>query len=127
MWIERLASVLKNLVFISNKGSLNFTRPKSFNHVRDIHSVTDASELFIETPKAPFLQKLTCSEHKHHKTAKSRLQSIVQLFISVTPNSTIGFLSKAYPGSISDKRLTAESEFLDQELSYSYKMAGTRF
>ena len=70
MWIERLASVLQNLVFISNKGSLNFTRPKSFDHVRDIHSVTDASELFIETPKAPFLQKLTCSEYKYHKTAK---------------------------------------------------------
>ena len=51
----------------------------------------------------------------------------MQLFISVTPNSTIGFLSKANPGSISDKRLTAESEFLDQVLSYSYKMAGTRF
>ena len=69
-WVKRLASDLKNLVFISDKGSLNFTRPKSFNHVRDIHSIIDASELFIEIPKDPSLQKLIYSECQHHKTVK---------------------------------------------------------
>ena len=60
-WLRALASILKNLVFIPDKGSLNFTRPERFNHVRDIHSIIDGSEIFIETPKNPDLQKVTWS------------------------------------------------------------------
>ena len=62
-------SIKKKLVFILEKASLNFARPKRFNHGRNIYSITDASELFIETPKDPTLQRLTWSKYKHN-TAK---------------------------------------------------------
>ncbi|XP_065675752.1 uncharacterized protein LOC136091960 [Hydra vulgaris] len=118
-WVKGLASVLHHLIFIPDKGALNFTRPKRFDHIKDIHSIIDATELFIETPKNPDLQKLTWSEYKHHNTIK--------VLVSITPNSFINFVSSSYPGSISDKKLTIDSQFLDLVPQFSYVMADKGF
>ncbi|XP_065683348.1 uncharacterized protein LOC136096120 [Hydra vulgaris] len=70
IWVKGLAFVLRHFVFVLDKGALNFTRPKQFDHIKDIHSIIDATELFTETPKNPDLQKITWSEYKHHNTTK---------------------------------------------------------
>ena len=54
------------------------------NIAEDIHSIIDASEIFIETLNNPDDQKKIWSECKHHNTLK--------VLISVTPNSFINFV-----------------------------------
>ena len=118
-WIKGLSSMLKHLVFVPDEGSLNFTRPKRFEKNRDVHTIIDATEVFLETPKNPDLQKLTWSEYKHHNTAK--------MLVSCTPNSSIAFVSKSYPGSISDKAIVRHSNYLDKVPMYGCVMADKGF
>jgi len=75
--------------------------------------------VFIETPKALDLQKMTWSEYKHHNTLK--------FLIGCTPNSSVSFLSKSYPGSISDQKIVNDSGFLDTVREYSYVMVDKGF
>ena len=73
------------------------TKPQKFKNITQyIHSVIDASEIFIEAPKNPDDPKKNWSEYKHHITLK--------VLTSVTPNSFINFVSKAYKGALSDKK-----------------------
>ena len=88
-------------------------RFKKLNYA-DLHSILDGTEFFIETPKNLDLQKLTWSEYKHHNTVK--------ILVSVAPNSSIVFVSKAYGGSISDKEITNRSNYLDYIPKYSFIM-----
>ena len=87
-------------------------KPQRFKNItRDIHSIIDASEIFIETPKNSEDQKKTWSEYKHHHTLK--------VLFSVTPNSLINLVSKTYKGAISDKKLTLKSQYLHKLPMYS--------
>jgi len=54
-----LAIVLKNVIFIPDQGSLNFTRPKRFDNVRSVSQIIDCFQVFVEKPKSLDLQKLT--------------------------------------------------------------------
>ena len=55
------------------------TKPQSFTNITHIiHSIIDASDIFIETPKNPDDQKKTWSEYKH---------ITLKELISVKPNS----------------------------------------
>ena len=47
--------------------------------------------------------------------------------VGCTPNSSVSFLSEAYTGSISDKKIVAMSHFLDKATQYSYIMADKGF
>ena len=87
--------------------------------MHEIHSIIYGIEVFIETPKNLDLQKLTWLEYKHHNTVK--------ILVAVTPNSSICFVSKTYPGSISDKKITSDSNFLNKVLPYSCIMADKGF
>ena len=118
-WVKGLSSILKHLLFMLEQGSLNTTKLKRFNQVHRIHSIIDGSEIFIETPKNLDLQKLTWSEYKHHNTVK--------ILVAVTPNSSISFVSKTHPGSISDKKITNDSNFLSKVPPYSCIMADKGF
>ena len=87
-------------------------KPQRFKNItRDIHSIIDASEIFIETPKYSEDQKKTWSEYKYHHTLK--------VLFSVTPNSLINLVSKTYKGAISDKKLTLKSQYLQKLPMYS--------
>lgn len=118
-WVKLLSHVLKSLIFIPDQGQLNTTRPRRFNQCKDVTQILDCYELFIETPKDPVLQKSTWSEYKHHNTLK--------FLITCSPNSSVGFLSDAYPGSISDQRIVAISCFLDKVPMYCSIMADKGF
>ena len=102
-WSKSSAKVLQSLIFVPDQGII--IRPSRFSLYPNLNSIADCSEVFIQTPKDPVLQRWTWSSYKHHNTLK--------YFVSVTPNSMVAFLSKAYPGAISDKEITNLSGFLD--------------
>lgn len=118
-WIKILSTILKCVIFTPDQGSLNFTRPKRFDHVKDVAQIIDCFEVFIETPKSLELQKLTWSEYKHHNTVK--------YLVGCTPNSSVSFMSDGYPGSISDKKIVNHSKFLETVEQFSYIMADKGF
>ena len=66
--------------------------------------IIDATEIFIETPSLPELQQMTYSSYKNHNTHKA--------LVGISPGGAITFVSKLFPGSISDKELTRKSGLL---------------
>jgi hypothetical protein len=67
--------------------------------------IIDATEVFVEQPALPELQQLTFSNCNNHNTYKG--------LIGILPSGAVTFVSKLYPGSISDKELTRRSGLLD--------------
>ena len=119
-WVKSLSTVLRTLIFISDKESLVNTKPQRFKNItEDIHSIIDASEIFIETPNIPDDQKKTWSEYKHHNTLK--------VLIRETPILLINFVSKTHKDVISDKNLTLKSQYLEKLPIYSTIMGDKGF
>ena len=81
--------------------------------------IIDATEIFIETPSLPELQQMTYSSYKNHYTYKA--------LIGILPGGEITFVSKLFPGSISDKELTRKSGLLDLLQSGDSVMADRGF
>ncbi|GBG34608.1 Hypothetical Protein FCC1311_108292 [Hondaea fermentalgiana] len=74
------------------------------NHT--ISYILDATELEIQVPDNPEAQSATWSEYKSRNTVK--------LLIAVSACGFIGWVSKAYPGEISDPLITECSGFYDE-------------
>ena len=104
-WVKALASYLKPLLSVPSFDKIFSSSPPRFKEYPHLHSILDATEVFLETPKNLVAQRMTWSSYKHHNTAK--------ILIAVAPNSSILFASKAYTGNISDKKLTLDCEYLD--------------
>lgn len=68
------------------------------------YAITNASEVFIETPSDLHMQSSTWTQYKHYNTVK--------FLVACTPNGAICFISPVYVGSISDIELTRQSGFL---------------
>ena len=66
------------------------SRPNKFNKFSRLHSMADATEIFLQTPKNHAAQRVTWSNYKHHNTAK--------FLITISPNGLIVFASEAYGG-----------------------------
>ena len=118
-WTRAAANILKSFVFIPDQGILNLTKPSRFSCFKNLNSIIDCSEVFIQTPKDPKMKRMTWSSYKHHNTLK--------ILIAVSPNSMIVFVSKAFPGSISDKAITNQSGFLNLLDPYTTLMADKGF
>ena len=59
-WVKGLSTFLRTLIFIPGKESLVNTKSQRFKNItQDIHSIIDASEIFLETPKNADDQKKT--------------------------------------------------------------------
>lgn len=93
--------------------------PKQSKQTKLFPSENDCTEVFIQTPKDHKLQKITWSNYKHHNTMK--------ILVSVSSNSTIIFVSKAYSGNISDKEIVKRSKYLDLVEPYSKLMVDKGF
>ena len=67
-WLRALATYLQHMVYVPDADVIRATTPARFGKFRNIHSIIDCSEVFIETPKNHSLQSATWSEYKHHNT-----------------------------------------------------------
>ena len=85
---------------------VNLYMPKSF---KDLYPTTrviiDATEIFVETPALPEFQQMTFSTYKNHNTYK--------VLVGISPGGAITFVSRLYPGSISDQMLTRKSGLIE--------------
>ena len=118
-WVKALALTLKPMIFTPERDSFLTTNPERFRCLRNIAAIIDATEIFIETPHEHAAQKMTWSNYKHHNTAK--------LLVAIMPNSMITFVSRCYPGSISDKKITKDTEYLGTVPMHSLVMADKGF
>ena len=79
--------------------------PVQFQKLYPTSVIIDATEIFISHPRLPELQQMTFSNYKNHNTFKA--------LIGISPSRAITFVSKFFPGSISDQELTRKSGLLD--------------
>ena len=80
--------------------------PSSFSQFSSCRVVIDCTDVEIATPKLMSHQSVTYSSYRGMNSFK--------VLIVVAPNAVIIFVSKLYPGSISDKAIVQKSGFLDQ-------------
>lgn len=79
--------------------------PSSFSQFSSSRVVIDCTDVEIATPKLMSHQSITYSSYRGMNSFK--------VLMSVAPNA-VTFVSKLYPGSISDKAIVQKSGFLDQ-------------
>ena len=118
-WLRAMAQLMSSMIYMPEQGTINVTTPKRFYSVRNIHSIIDCSEIFIETPQDHDRQAMTWSTYKHHNTLK--------FLVAVAPNSSITYVSPAYTGRISDKELTVHCGYLEHVPPYTVLMCDKGF
>lgn len=81
--------------------------PESFKkEYPNTRIIIDATEFPVERPSSLLVQACTFSSYKNKNTVK--------VLIGVTPSGAISFVSEAYEGSISDRKLVEVSGLLDK-------------
>ena len=104
-WINFLYLKLHEIPLWLARDKVKSSMPKSFH---DLYPTTrviiDATEIFVEKPSVPEMQQRTFSSYKNHNTYKG--------LVGISPGGAITFVSRLFPGSISDRELTRQSGFL---------------
>ena len=90
-WFKATAAVLKSLVFVSKMENTAASRPNKFSKFSRLHSIADATETFLQTPKKHAAQRITWSNYKHHNNAK--------VLITISPNEL--FLHQGFMKAVS--------------------------
>ena len=94
--------------------------PESFKkEYPNTRIIIDATEFAVERPSSLLSQACTFSSYKNKNTVK--------VLIGVTPSGAISFVSEAYEGSISDRKLIEASGLLDNLESGDEVMADKGF
>ncbi len=105
-WINFLYLQFKEIDLWPSKDVILSYMPKSFkDQYPSTRVIIDATEIYVEQPRLPELQQMTFSNYKNDNTYKA--------LIGISPSGAIIFVSKLYPGSISDKELTRQSGILE--------------
>ena len=105
-WINFMYLQFKELPLWPKKEVVTSYMPQTFKEqYPSTRVIIDATEIFIEQPHLPEIQKMTFSSYKNHNTYKA--------LIGISPSGAITFVSKLFSGSISDKELTRQSGILD--------------
>ena len=106
-WVCFLYHYLWKINWMPSASQVRGTLPHVFKEKYPCtYAIIDASDFFLETPSDLRLQSSTCSNYKHHNTAK--------LLVSCTPNGAVSFVSALYVGSISDVELAQVSGFISK-------------
>ena len=105
-WINFMYLQFKDLPLWPKKEVVASYMPQVFkDQYPSTRVIIDATEIFIEQPHLPEIQKMTFSSFKNHNTYKA--------LIGISPSGAITFISKLFSGSVSDKELTRQSGILD--------------
>ena len=105
-WINFMYLQFKDLPLWPKKEVVASYMPQVFkDQYPSTRVIIDATEIFIEQPHLPEIQKMTFSSYKNHNTYKA--------LIGISPSGAITFISKLFSGSVSDKELTRQSGILD--------------
>ena len=105
-WITLMSVELKCLVRWPDSIALHEHLPSTFRkHFSNVRCIIDCFEIFIERPVALHARAATYSNYKKHNTVK--------VFFAVSPTGSIGFISKAWSGRVSDKEITQKCGFLN--------------
>uniref|UniRef100_A0A8C4GJR4 DDE Tnp4 domain-containing protein n=1 Tax=Dicentrarchus labrax TaxID=13489 RepID=A0A8C4GJR4_DICLA len=119
-WIHVMASRLHPLILWPEREDLRRSLPMCFRKFfKNCVSIIDCFEVFIERPSDLKARAQTWSNYIQHNTIK--------FLISITPQGSISFMSKAWGGRVTDKHLTEHSGFLDKLLPGDLVLADRGF
>ena len=106
-WINFLFLEFKQILLWPPKEFVRAHMPKIFQEKYPCTRVIiDATEVYIQQSSLPELQQRTFSNYKNHNNFKA--------LIGISQCGAVTFVSKLYPGNISDKELTRQSGLLDK-------------
>ena len=104
-WISFLYVKLKELPLWPCRDMVQANMPQSFKKLYpSTRVIIDCTEIFVDMPSLPLIQQMTFSSYKNHNTYK--------VLIGISPGGAVTFVSKLFPGAISDKQLTLKSGLL---------------
>ena len=107
-WIYALHEVLfkQLMATIPSRQKNQACLPAAFVSFKNCRIILDCTEIYSAIPNNMENQRLTYSSYKHRNTWK--------MLVGVAPNGVITFVSKAYPGSTSDKKIVEHCNVLKQ-------------
>ena len=110
----------KEIPLWPSKGMVKAYMPKCFQDAYpSTRVILDATEIRVQKPSLSEFQQMTFSSYKNTNTYK--------VLIGISPSGAVTFVSKVYPGSISDSKLTRCSGILDLLKSGDSVMADRGF
>lgn len=121
-WIKLLVVAFKPLLLWPSKRQVSRNMPEAFRCVseyRNVRIILDCAEFEMESPSSLSVNSMTYSDYKGRNTVK--------VLFGVTPDGYISFVSRAYPGSISDNAITVKSGVLDKLSPGDHIMADKGF
>lgn len=105
-WLDVFYGRLNALIRWPEKEQLVKTMPLVFrdNFGTKVSAILDCFEVFIDRPSSHITKSETWSQYKHHNTIK--------FLLSICPQGSVTFLSRAYGGRASHKHIAEECRIL---------------